>query len=55
MRHAQEALAHRPQLLLVHLHTPPEFERHAHRPAGVVLVGGRHPKQDEQAITHRGL
>jgi hypothetical protein len=37
------------------LHPLPEFERHAHRPAGIVLVGFQHPKQDEQALTHRGL
>ena len=51
----QGALGHCLKVLLVHLQTPPEFERDAHGTPGVILVGCRHPKHDEQAVTHRGM
>ena len=45
--------AHALKALLVHLQTPMEFKRDAHGAPGVILVGGRRPKEDEQAVTHR--
>jgi hypothetical protein len=40
---------------LVHLQTPTELERRAYRAAGIVLVGGRHPKEDEQTVAYRRM
>jgi hypothetical protein len=46
---------HRPQELLAYLPVPSEFKRHAHRTAGIVLVGRWHPKEDEQTIAYGGM
>jgi hypothetical protein len=47
--------AHRLKTLLVHLQTPTEFKRHAHSAPGVILMGCRHPKHNEQAVAYRGM
>jgi hypothetical protein len=46
--------AHALKALLVHLQTPMEVKRDVHGAPGVILVGGRHPKEDEQVVTHCG-
>jgi hypothetical protein len=46
--------AHCLKALLVHLKTPLQFERDTHGTPSVILMSGRHPKHDEQVVTHRG-
>jgi hypothetical protein len=51
----QGGAVHSLKALLMHLQTPPEFERHTYRTSGIVLVDFWHPKYDEQAVTHGEL
>jgi hypothetical protein len=47
--------AHGLKALLVHLQTPTEFECNTHGAPGVILVGCRHPKHNEQAVAYGGM